>query len=164
MQQAHAIGLCLSAYAQDHNGHYPEGKTSTEVFQKLLDGNYVTDPKIFYAGFLEIPRKVPPESKSLKQENVCWDVTCCVDSSAPNQLPVVFQTGFKVTYQPGTAAMPVDHSPRTWNGPEFTKTFIAVSYASGSSMVKRADDKGEIPDFISSDFDPKGKTYQQLTP
>ena len=40
MQMARAIGLAMFAYASDHNGAYPDGKTSTEVFQKLIDEKY----------------------------------------------------------------------------------------------------------------------------
>jgi hypothetical protein len=58
-QQAREIGLCLFQYAQDHDGHYPEGKTSTEVFQQLIDERYVTDPEIF---FVYLPGKVRPQS------------------------------------------------------------------------------------------------------
>ena len=156
MQRAHALGVCLYAYANDHNGHYPEGKTSTEVFQHLLDEGYVSDPAIFYVGTLEIPGKVRPQSNQLKAENVCWDVTCCVDSSAPDGVPVVFLTGFKITYQAGTSAVPIS--------PSQASNFMAVYYKNNNAMAKKVNDDGVIPDFIPADFDPKGKTYRQLTP
>jgi hypothetical protein len=38
MQQAHQIGLMMFAYSNDHAQQYPDGKNSTEVFQKLIDG------------------------------------------------------------------------------------------------------------------------------
>ena len=155
MQRAHALGVCLYAYANDHNGHYPEGKTSTEVFQQLLDGGYVTSPKFFYAE-LGIPGKVPPVSNQLKAENVCWDVTCCVDSSAPDGVPVVFLTGFRITYQAGASAVPIS--------PSQASNFMAVYYKNNNAMAKKVNDDGVIPDFIPADFDPKGKTYRQLTP
>src|ERR1700753_321458 len=46
--QAGAIVKAMNAYAADHGGAYPGGGTSTEVFQKLLDGHYVSDPKTFF--------------------------------------------------------------------------------------------------------------------
>jgi hypothetical protein len=48
MQMLRAIGLAMYSYANDNGGNYPDGKSSTEVFQKLLDGGYATDPALFY--------------------------------------------------------------------------------------------------------------------
>ena len=36
MQTSRTIALALHQYAADHNGRYPDGKSSTEVFQKLM--------------------------------------------------------------------------------------------------------------------------------
>ena len=47
-------------------------KTSTEVFQKLLDEKYIADPSIF---FLAMPGKVKATSQTLTADNVCFDVT-----------------------------------------------------------------------------------------
>jgi len=177
MQQARQVGLILFQYAQDHQGQYPDGKTSTEVFQRLIDENYVTDPQIFYAAFADISGKVQPTSDHLKPENVSWDVTCCVDSSAPNGLPVVFLTGYKVSYQPSASAIPIVPIPeqsaikkRLDSG--IPRSFMAVAFTDstptwGKSISARsteADEDGSIPNFIPADFDPKGKTYRQLTP
>ncbi len=65
VQTTRTIGLCLYRYAQDHNGQYPDGKTSTEVFQQLIDEKYVTDPSIFYLTYMRARGKIPwlPESK-----------------------------------------------------------------------------------------------------
>ena len=99
MTTARQIGLMMVAYAND-NGAYPDGKSSTEVFQKLLDGrykwhagNYCVDPTIFYIG---LPGKTKPVmGQKLKPENVCWDVTSGVDPRDPDRLPIVFLTATK---------------------------------------------------------------------
>jgi len=83
-------------------------------------------------------------------------MTRCVDSSAPDGLPVVFLTGFKITYQAGTSAVPIS--------PSQASNFMAVYYKNNNAMAKKVNDDGVIPDFIPADFDPKGKTYRQLTP
>jgi len=164
-QKVRSIGLCLYAYAQDHNGHYPEGKTSTEVFEKLIEGKYAKGPELFY---FQTAGKIPPTSSILKAENVAWDMTSCSDSSPPDAVPVIFMTGYKITYQAGTSAMPVNQQPRTWrqwwNGSASPDTFVAIYYYSNSVTVKLPDKDGSIPNFIPVDFDPKGKTYRQLTP
>ena len=82
MQIARSINLMLFAYSNDNNQNYPDGKSSTEVFQKLLDGGYATDPAIFY---VPLPGKVKPVAgQKLKPENVCFDVPCPVEGSDPD--------------------------------------------------------------------------------
>jgi hypothetical protein len=51
MQTSRTIALAMFQYANDHDGKYPDGNSSTEVFQKLIDGNYVDDPALFYVLF-----------------------------------------------------------------------------------------------------------------
>jgi hypothetical protein len=50
MQQCRQIGLMLFQYATDHvtDNPFPDGKSSTEVFQKLIDGGYCNDPGVFF--------------------------------------------------------------------------------------------------------------------
>jgi hypothetical protein len=165
------IGECLAKYAIDHHGLYPEGKTSTEVFQHLLDEHYASDPIMFNLPYKNMPGKVAPDGNHLKPENVCWDVTIGVDSSAPDGLPIVFLTGYKVAYQAGEKAIAVNPfvpEARTWSrwleGYGTIKPFIAVCYKNNSVRAIHADKDGSIPNFIPADFDPKGKTYRQLTP
>jgi hypothetical protein len=169
---AHNLEYCLEQYAKDHQGKYPEGQSSTEVFQHLIDEHYLDDPSILCSAYAAgLPGKVPLSGSRLKPENVCWDITCCVDSSAPASLPVVFSTGYKITYQPGTRAIPlyqIPAPPRTWLECMYfylpLKPFISVCYKDNSARSLRADDDGSIPNFIPADFDPRGKTYRQLTP
>jgi hypothetical protein len=153
MQQTRQIGLCLLSYVTDNGGAYPDGKSSTEIFQKLLDGNYVTDPSFFYT---PLPGKTKPVAgQKLKPENVCFDVTAGVDSDAPDGLPLVFTTGYKVTYAPGAAAVPLakPYPPA-----------IIVFYKDNSAKVLIASPDGSIANFVPAGFDPKSKTYRQLTP
>jgi hypothetical protein len=170
-QNARIIGLSLFQYSQDNNGHYPEGKTSTEVFQHLIDEKYVTNPTVFFTSF--VPGKVRPQGDHLKAENVCWDVTDGIDPSAPNGLPVVFSTGYKFDYKAGASAFPVGpvrplRLPKNmyeWvNGVWVPIPFIAVCYKNDSAVWIKANKDRSIPNFIPIDFDPKGKIYRQLTP
>ena len=169
-------------YSKDHDGKYPDGKSSTEVFQKLLDGGYVTDPNIFYILLSGKTKSVP--GQKLKAENVCWDVTCCLGASDSDDLPMVFMTGYKVNYVPGGSAVtiikPYPHYGvytwrNWWYGYGLAGPGIAVCYKSNnttleenSAMFLRLDfsknPDGTIPNFISPHFDPQGKTYRQLTP
>jgi type II secretory pathway pseudopilin PulG len=153
MQQTHAIGLALFSYATDNNGAYPTGKSSTEVFQKLIDGGYVSDPSIFYS---KMPGKVPPTSNKLKPENVSFDVTVPIDSNSSDMVPVLFTTGFKISYAPGSSAVPVSDAAKQAPG-------ISIFYKGNSAVfIPKAAD-GSAPNAISPNLNDAGH-YQQLTP
>jgi hypothetical protein len=172
---SHALALAMFEYANDHDNHYPDGKSSTEVFQKLMDGGYISDPEMLYL-LMKSKIKAQPGQK-LKPENVCWDVTGGVDATSANQVPLVFLTGYKVTYASGTAAVPLIkplphvNEPVVWFG-ESTRYIgdegIAVTCKANTTMWLRletdANGKGSISNFVPPDFQPDGHTYRQLTP
>lgn len=181
---AHALYLAMYSYANDNEQNYPDGKSSTEVFQKLLDGGYVSDPSIFY---IPLPGKIPPVpgQKILKPENVSWDVTSGATTSCPADLPIVFMTGYRVTYAPGasleTQIKPYpryDQIQRSWSDwwknrgltPDKFTPPLGIAFASLSNQTMfvpldlQAHPDGSIPNFIPATFKPDGKTYRQLTP
>jgi hypothetical protein len=183
VQRAHAIGLAVYSYANDNDQQYPDGASSTEVFQKLLDGGYVTDPTLFY---IPMPGKVKPVAgQKLKPENVSWDITAPVAALSPGELPLLFMTGYKVNYVSGGSATPAHGIPQygyTPEQPAWKKWMglapqvvyepsqgIAVFYVNNSTVFSpyaapiSAPD-GSIPNFVPPDFKPDGKTYRQLTP
>ena len=109
MQQTRAIGLVLISYAQDHQGKFPDGKSSTEIFQQLLDQQYIMDPAIFW---IRMDGKVRSDEnqRRLRPENVCFDITGGMDEGDSDSLPLVFLTGYRVTYAPGGSAVPATGS------------------------------------------------------
>ena len=153
LQEAHAIGLAMYSYANDHDGNYPTGKSSTEVFQQLLDQGYVTDPAIFFLS--HTPGKIKGTSKTLKPENICWDVTDGARTDDSPELPLVFSTGCKIDYVPNAKAYPLVSAP-------FGDAGVVVFYVSNSAQfVFRHPDGVTV---IDPTFDSKRKTYHQLTP
>ena len=176
MHQAHQIGQCMFAYSTDNNGAYPDGNSSTAVFQKLIDGGYVTDPAIFYVPLRGKVKAVG--GQKLKPENVCWDVTSGVDSSSSDLVPLVFMTGYRITYAPGGSALsvikpypPFWREPRTWsewwNGapdPDSGPSGIAICYKGNNAVFIRLGPDNTVQAIVSPDFKPDGKTYRQLTP
>ncbi len=173
LQEARQLGLILWQYANDHNGKFPEGKTSTEVFQKLLDDGYViggdegpAGPKAFY---FPMPGKVEPTSNQLKPENVCWDVTANVPVlTAPNDLPVLYMTGYRVTYQSGAGAIAPAWPPQTWwqwlTLADYPRTHLIVRTNGGDSLTLKANPNGTIPNFMPASITEDISTYHQLTP
>ena len=150
VQNAHALGIALYSYANDNGEIYPDGKSSTP-------------------------------------ENVSWDVVVTADSSSPEELPLLFMTGYKVTaFAPGASAVPlvkpfprfgwVSFRNRRWidwllDRPTFhwaDQGGLAVSYKNHDSAFENIgtapDGTASIPNFISPDYKPDGKTYRQLTP
>lgn len=134
LTHANSIALSMEVYSRDHEGKYPDGKSSTEVFQKLLDEGYVKDPSLFYIAMEGKTKPLP--GQPLKPENVGWDVTTPIDTHMPSPgigspLPVVFSTGYKVSYLPGAAAVPLLHpypkykDMRTDNRDWWTKLYQA---------------------------------------
>jgi hypothetical protein len=147
-------------YEQDHNGAYPTGKSSTEVFQKLIDEHYVQDPTTFWIMSFNVPGKTKATSNELKPENVCWDVTVPLDAGSSDLLPVVFLTGYRINYVPGGSAVPL------FSSSEDRPPGIAVCYHGNNPAWLKNDGQPDriVKNFISTAFDPAGKKYQQLTP
>jgi hypothetical protein len=154
-QQAHAIGVVMYAYANDHNGAYPTGSSSTEVFQKLIDGGYVNNPILF---FVPMPGKVKPTSNKLKPENVSFDVTNGVDiKTSSDAVPLLFLTGFLITYAPGSTAEPTTEDAQKRDG-------MVIFYHSGSTQFLKKDVDRIIHNAVPKFYDDKVHHYQQLTP
>ncbi len=169
----------MFSYSTDNianNNSYPDGNSSTEVFQKLLDGGYCSDPGVFY---IPLSGKTPAKpGQKLKPENVCFDVTSGVASNAPDGIPLIFMTGYKVTYAPGGSAVPIIKpyppfgEPRTWSLWWHRKPLrtpgIGVLYKGNNGrfwpLTFSDDSEATIPNFVPVDFKPDGKTYRQLTP
>jgi len=186
MQQSRQIGQVLLSYSYDNtqnNNAYPDGNSSTEVFQKLIDESYVFDPGIFY---VPLPGKIKAiAGQKLKPENVCFDLTAGVAANTSDKLPLVFMTGYKVSYVPGGSAVPLikPYPPfwtRTWQGwwrgestslgtyHEDLSPGVVVCYKDNNVVFLKLPNPeapgAPIPNFIPPDFKPDGKTYRQLTP
>jgi hypothetical protein len=160
LQAAHDIGLAMFSYANDNDQKYPTGKSSTEVFQKLIDGGYITDPSILYTADLHVPGKSAASSNHLKPENVCWDITIPVDAvQSDGALPLVFSTGYRIEYVPNGRATPLPKK-----GSEFLAVFYVNNSVNGLPDDSSSETNGIVPNVITRTFDAKGVKYVQLTP
>jgi len=174
-QQAHAVGLALYSYANDNDGQYPDGASSTEVMQKLIDGGYITDLAVLY---IPMEGKVAPErgQKKLKPENLSFDLTAGADSKDSPSLPLLYITGYRMAFTPGAVVRPSSGKfPNFGNGYHFLffpwddlpdhlhMPGIAVYY-NGHNTVWCEPQGDSIPNIVPLGFDAHGKTYRQLTP
>ncbi len=167
MQAAHALGLALYSYANDNNGLYPDASSSTEAFQQLLDGGYISDPTILYVA-MDGKTKASKDQKKLRPENVCWDITAGASKEDSGSLPLLFLTGYRITYTPGSDAVPeIKPFPayrlnNSWFA-DLSNPGIAAYYVDNHAVWLLA--QGNlIPHFVPQNFDAQGKTYRQLTP
>ena len=177
MESTRVIAVALGQYAAAHGGKYPEGVSSTEVFQKLLDGKYVTDPATFY---LFMPGKAEPTGSHLLPQNVCYDVTAGVDAASSESLPVVFVTGFRLHYQPNGQAISLTrpfpayaYSADAWmkwltGGELEAVSGLPVAMKDGEARLRPGqvgpDGFGFVPSVLPPDFDRRTDAYRQLTP
>jgi len=184
MQTTRTLALAMFQYANDNDGRYPDGKSSTEVFQKLMDGNYITDPAVF---FVPLPGKVEGKTGApLRPENIAYDATSGVDANSPEDVPVVFLTGFRMKYAPGAPVVslvrPYPSTAYDWTylfssrgecsttfdglpvAYKSNNAFFRSSYVGGHPAQYTSDGFGIVPNVIAPDFDAHGQIYVQLTP
>jgi hypothetical protein len=158
MQTSRAIALAMFQYATDHQGAYPDGKTSTEVFQKLIDGKYISDPGMLY---LAMPGKTRATSPTLTAANVSYDVTSGVAADSPDSLPIVFCTGYTVSYTAGASAVPDSATSSPFPG---VGGGMAVGCKNNNARFINDSTDGTVPGFIAADFNAGTKTFRQLRP
>lgn len=168
-----AIAEALDQYAA-LNGTDFKVRSSTELFQKLVDRKLITDPAVFYLPF---PGKSPAANgQPLKPENVGWDATTPYPDLR-SQIPVIFVTGCKVNYAPGGSAVALGSSLpgfldehlslfQEWNHDAMVSCdgdLIAIHRFGGGDGFPLGADR-TVAHFISPDIDLHGRTYRQLTP
>ena len=181
LQTSHGLAAAMFQYSTDNNGNFPDGESSTEVFQKKLYPEYLTNPGYVFVNMAG--KTKPADGQPLKPENVGYDVTGGINSNTPENLPLVFTTGYKVSYTAGQPAVPLGKSPPVYGGPPLTwsewwqgrapaapSTGLAVGFKDMSSAFFRFDPpdtqhpNGSVSNIIRGLFDPNGQTYRQLTP
>jgi hypothetical protein len=161
LQNVRTIQLAMFQYENDHGGQYPDGKSSTEVFQKLVDGKYLNVLAVYY---LAMPGKIKPrdDATHLLPENVCFDVTTPVTGKSPDHLPTVFATGYRIDYKLGGSAIPLAGHSR----PDVCAKGLLVSYHScQAAYVPSEGPNGVVPNVIPAEGADLGPgPYKQLTP
>ena len=101
--------------------------------------------------------KTKPTSSQLTSDNVCFDVTSGIASDSPDSLPMVFSTGYIVTYKAGANASPASGAESPSLGFDMGTKGMQVSFL-------KANSDGTVSGFVPADFDPGTKTYRQLRP
>ncbi len=105
LSNARQISLMLKNYAGDHNGRYPDGKTSNEVFRELFKTGLLDDERAFtaacspYEGDNNIGED-PDYAKALEPGENHWSMTKGVTADSPGDVPLLFENPAFATWPP----------------------------------------------------------------
>ncbi|MEM1059056.1 MAG: hypothetical protein AAGK14_07395 [Verrucomicrobiota bacterium] len=177
ISDARMLGLKMKQYAFDHEGRYPTGESSTEVFQHLMDQGYLTPneaSEILY--IYGMPGKTRYRGTGpLQPENVCFDVIVSVDLGDNDWLPIVMSTGWKIPeFAEGVAPTVLDPAQAKtidrYNTGWFEEAVPSLAFAREGGAAEFAKEHGPKHDGRLEQFFPPGidfapgKTYRQLRP
>ncbi len=93
------LRIGLEMYADKHHGLFPNGNSSTEVFQKLIDDEDLASRCVFF----DLNGKSLPTTNKISPNNVCFDFTEGTDPKSPSWVPVLIPTGYLINYKTGQA-------------------------------------------------------------
>lgn len=120
------IIIAMKAYAADHDGKYPTGKTANEVFRELVRADILQDERIFgcpFSGY--IPDKdvglAPDFDKAVGPGENHWMVVDGLKDDSPAFMPVVFENALEASWPPVWDGTPRESEEmrkrgQTWNG------------------------------------------------
>jgi len=153
------LGLLMMQYALDHEGQFPDGTTSTEAFQKLINAGILTSPNMLV---LSLSKKDPVEAPAaLTAANVDFDVIAPMDQNDPDWIPLLISSGWKVTLEPGSVPVLVDReAARAATG----NPGMVVFRKGGSVEILSMEDLKAGKLIPADAIFPRGKTYRQLRP
>jgi len=101
--------------------------------------------------------KTKPTSSKLTPENVCFDVTTGATADSPDSLPLVYSTGYVISFTAGDNALPIDRNKVPWSG-------IGVFTKGNQANFLQADETGTVANLMPTGFNSGKNAYQQVTP
>ncbi|MEM9445634.1 MAG: type II secretion system protein [Verrucomicrobiota bacterium] len=142
---ARNLVLALNLAAQDSNGLYPTGASSTEVFEELVHNRYIDDERVFAGTNTPNPPKIDPGNLpafTLDPRNVAWAYVDNLTTNSPSRCPLVLTKGVKAftnlgVVSPELPAMASADSP--W-GPDG----VVVGTVGGSAEFIKANPNGTV--------------------
>jgi len=167
LENLKALGDAMRAYAAEHGGRYPEGVTSTEVFNVLIAEGYLEDHRVALDGGIDKSNlfavvagtgeedETNPETTRLKGPGVAWDATAGLDADTPADVPLLYTTGFDVTYAPGRRPIPQA-------GTE--ERLVMVYTHGGRKLIFRLDDEENWEFPVMPESLPAENSLRQLRP
>jgi prepilin-type N-terminal cleavage/methylation domain-containing protein len=179
MQVCRQIGLLEFSYSNDNNQVYPYSATTAEVIaNNLLNGNYASDPTLFYIA--STPNAVKPTAAvggvyAQTSKFCCFDfmvnttTAAGLSSTAGDSTPLCELTGANYTMATTGGASGIFANLDTTKT-AFAADGIAVTYKSNSAVFLRATVTGAtsavttLPIVPPSYTDPVGNQYALVLP
>ena len=134
------IIMAMKAYAADHNGKYPKGKTANEVFRELVRADILQDERIFGSPLSRfVPDKdvglAPDFAKAVGPGENHWLMLGGLRDDSLAIAPVVFENSLEASWPPiwdGSPYEGIRKRGQTWKGGR-----IVVGTNDGSVVVER---------------------------
>ena len=159
------IIMAMKAYAADHNGKYPRGKTANEVFRELVRADILQDERIFgcpLSGY--VPDNdvglAPDFNKAVGPGENHWMVVDGLGDDALASMPVVFENALEATWPPvwdGTSSEGLRKRGQTGKGGRIViglnDNSVCVEKLGGADLRRQTFQPG-----------PDGKTIFDLVP
>ncbi len=180
VSNARKLGTVLYHYAKDHGFQYPEGNSSTEVFNHLMEQGYLAPENAANLYIRGMPGKEPfrteqtwwewmtgtPAPTQLEAKHVCYDVIAPLTHRDPDGMPMIISTGWKLNFEPG--ALPQVRDQKLLDMPWLQGGMLVyykrnVCLILGASFLDGSAKPSGIHQLIPEEIDPT-KTYRQLTP
>jgi len=134
------IIMAMKAYAADHNGKYPTGRTANEVFRELVRADILQDERIFGSPLSRfVPDKdvglAPDFAKAVGPGENHWMMLGGLRDDSLAIAPVVFENSLEASWPPiwdGSPYEGIRKRGQTWKGGR-----IVVGTNDGSVVVER---------------------------
>lgn len=134
------ITMAMKAYAADHHGRYPTGKTANEVFRELVREDILQDERIFGSPLSRfIPDNdiglVPDFAQAVGPGENHWMVMDGLKDNSPEYMPVVFENALQATWPPVWDGSPYEETRK--RGQTWKKSKIVIGYNDNSASLEK---------------------------
>lgn len=134
------IIMALKAYAADHNGRYPTGKTANEVFRELVREDILQDERVFGCPFSRFNPDnelgPPPDfEKAVGPGENHWMVVDGLRDDSLAYMPVVFENALEANWPPVWDGSPYEEIRK--RGQCWQRGKIVIGYNDNSVCVEK---------------------------
>jgi len=134
------IIMAMKAYAADHSGKYPTGKTANEVFRELVRAEILQDERIFGCPVSPFVHDndvglAPDFAKAVGQGENHWMVMDGLKDNSPENMPVVFENALQATWPPVWDGSPYEETRK--RGQTWKKSKIVIGHNDSSVSLEK---------------------------
>lgn len=140
------IIMAMKAYAADHGGKYPTGRTANELFRELIRADILEDERIFGGPLSRFSPdgevgKPPDFTKAVGPGENHWMVVDGLKDDSPALTPVVFENALEATLPP------------VWDGSPYEKVRKrGQTWKSGKIVIGQNDNSVSVVKVVGEDI------------